>query len=306
MIEAKQAYYIKLGQTSWGWEADSIASSKARIGWGQIPLEQIHAGEWGAIKTKIQSTAKNKASGSTDAHALEHFCVSTADDVWITFHKSCLWWGRLSDQPVVQDATSKYRGLSDGWHDRSVHGQVLASNSLPGRLSQLVGFRGTVCRVHEKALLLRVLNDQTSLEYQGLVAAREALAEKAASAVRNLHWKDFELLVDLVFRQSGWRRVSLLGETMKGIDLELEDPLAGDRYHVQVKSRASRAVATACRAEVGATGVRRFFLVVHSPASDLAHHDDLDDDSFQVLGPLELGRMVVGAGLTDWLLTRVA
>ena len=32
----------------------------------------------------------------------------------------------------------------------------------------------------------------------------------------------------------------------------------------------------------------------------------LDDDTFKVLGPQELGRMVVGAGLTDWLLTRVA
>ena len=53
-----------------------------------------------------------------------------------------------------------------------------------------------------------------------------------------MHWKDFETLVDLLFRQAGWRRLSVLGETMKYADLELEEPITMERYQVQIKSAA--------------------------------------------------------------------
>lgn len=53
------------------------------------------------------------------------------------------------------------------------------------------------------------------------------------------HWKDFEILVDLIFRNAGWRRVSVVGESLKFVDMELEEPITGEQYQVQVKSDAT-------------------------------------------------------------------
>jgi hypothetical protein len=55
-------------------------------------------------------------------------------------------------------------------------------------------------------------------------------------AIEDLHWKDFELLVDLIFERSGWPRVSSLGGSQETIDLELEHPASGKRALAQVKS----------------------------------------------------------------------
>jgi len=45
--------------------------------------------------------------------------------------------------------------------------------------------------------------------------------------LQSLWWKDFELLADLIFTQSGWQRTSVLGKTEKSIDLELLSPVTG-------------------------------------------------------------------------------
>ena len=57
--------------------------------------------------------------------------------------------------------------------------------------------------------------------------------------VRGLWWKDFELLVDLIFAKLGWQRLSELGKTQRSIDLDVFSPITHDRAFVQVKSNTS-------------------------------------------------------------------
>ncbi len=47
------------------------------------------------------------------------------------------------------------------------------------------------------------------------------------------------MLIDLIFRQSGWRRISFVGKSKKFSDSDLEDPITGDLYQVQIKSEAN-------------------------------------------------------------------
>jgi hypothetical protein len=159
--------------------------------------------------------------------------------------------------------------------------------------------------VHADEVLRRVLSATPSPEFEAVRLARDALAAEVEKAIRLLHWKDFELLVDLVFRQSGWRRTSLLGETMKSVDLELEDTVAGDKYQVQVKSRADRAVLAACKAEFCAGSFRRFYLVVHTPEGGLGDEPTSSDAEVQLVMTDRLALMVVDAGLTGWLLDKI-
>jgi hypothetical protein len=42
------------------------------------------------------------------------------------------------------------------------------------------------------------------------------------------------MLVDLVFANSGWRRIGRVGKTQKTVDIELMLPTTGERAFVQV------------------------------------------------------------------------
>ncbi|HVP49132.1 MAG TPA: hypothetical protein VMT32_21210 [Bryobacteraceae bacterium] len=129
------------------------------------------------------------------------------------------------------------------------------------------------------------------------------LVDRIAHAIGNLHWKDFEILVDLVFRQAGWRRISQLGETMKYVDLELEEPVTRDRYQVQVKSRAGLAEFNDYATQFSPRGFRKLYFVVHTPSDDLANGSSLEN--VELVRRRELASMVLDGGLTRWLMDKV-
>jgi hypothetical protein len=303
-MTATDTYYIKLG-TGGRWAEESIKRSIVRVGWSRVPLDLIHKRDWVTIDKIERPLSKSPGAATSDLRALQRFVLSKPDDIWITFHDSRMWWGRLGEGEVAEDDTSKYRVVVGGWSDKSATGSTLLINQLPGCLAQLQGFRGTICKVHADEVLRRVLSATPSPEFEAVRLARNTLAAEVEKAIRLLHWKDFELLVDLVFRQSGWRRTSLLGETMKSVDLELEDTVAGDKYQVQVKSRADEAVLRDCEAEFCAESFRRFYLVVHTPEGGLETAVTPRDADVQLVKVDRLATMVVDAGLTGWLLDKI-
>ncbi len=90
--------------------------------------------------------------------------------------------------------------------------------------------------------LLRRIN---GIEEPVVVRAREARSAMIAVAtemIAELHWADFETLVDLIFARAGWQRISRVGGTQADTDLVLEQPTTGEIAFVQVKSKAAQAV----------------------------------------------------------------
>ncbi|MGA3284612.1 MAG: hypothetical protein ABSD57_09170 [Verrucomicrobiota bacterium] len=106
-----------------------------------------------------------------------------------------------------------------------------------------------------------------------------------------------------IFRGAGWRRVSLLGETMKYVDLELEEPITGDLYQVQVKSRASLAEFKEYAENFSGAGFRKLYFVVHTPTGNW--NDQKTLENVELWLPKQVARMVVEFGLTNWLLKKV-
>lgn len=123
-------------------------------------------------------------------------------------------------------------------------------------------------------------------------------------AIKELHWKDFETLVDLIFRNAGWQRVSVLGQQAKAYDLELREPIIGDRYVVQVKSRARLTDLESTIANFSPEDFRRVFFVVHSPANDLMSAADIPD-YVEIVSPERLGELAMDAGLVTWIEEKV-
>jgi len=305
-LKIANAYFIKLGEGG-EWEESSISENKMRIGWRDIPLSDIHNNNWRAIEQQIRSWSnlqEKKGAATADINALKKICKSTPRNIWITFHKSCLWWCRLADGKIMQDKTSRYREVDGRWRNENLKGELLSISRIPGQLSQIQGFRGTVCDVKEKKILVRLINGIQSPIYKKTQQARNNLIEKVEKAIKGLHWKNFETLVDLIYRQAGWKRVSWLGQTMKYADLELEEPITRELYQVQVKSSADLNDFRNYARQFPGRGFRKLYFIVHTPSQNLIKYKSNKEDVELVL-PNRLAEMVVDAGLVSWVMDKV-
>lgn len=299
----QKAHYIKLGAGG-KYAHSSITKGIMRFGWDSIPLAEVHAGDWTSIRKRLAREHRNKATVTSDTERLRDLVSSTPDDLWITFHDSRLWWGRVNGKPVQEDSVSKFRTLVHGWQNHDVRGESLTLARVPGVIAQLQGFRGTVCSVREVEALRRLVNAEVSPAYKKLEASYRHVVGDVQAAIRGLHWKDFEVLVDLVFRQAGWRRRSMLGESMKYVDLELVEPITGEAYQVQVKSKAGVSQFQAYAKAFSAQGFRKLYFVVHSPSAQLEALDH-DFEDVELVLPSRLGELVVDGGLVSWVLDKV-
>jgi hypothetical protein len=259
--------------------------------------------DWGSIEARIRADMKDRGAATRDLNALQNIVCSDGTDVWITFNGRKLWWCQLSGMPVEADGRKKFRRTANGWHDTDVQGHVLYTADIPGCISQVQGFRAAVCSVKALERLRNLINGETSTFFNNLRSARDAMVQSAVAGISDLHPKDFEILVDLVFRQSGWRRSGVLGENMDLTDLELEEPITGDRYMVQVKSSADLAEFNECKRRFPAQGYRKMFFVVHTPSKSL--RDARAPEEIELILPERLAQMVVDAGLVAWLMKKV-
>jgi len=134
---------------------------------------------------------------------------------------------------------------------------------------------------------------------------RATLAQHLAEAIKELHWKDFETLVDLVFRAAGWIRVSVLGQHAKGLDLELVGPIMGDRCVLQVKSCAGWSDLLSTAEQFSRHEYRRVFFVVHTPDTSITNATKIPKH-VELVPPERLADLAANAGLTGWIEDKVS
>lgn len=166
------------------------------------------------------------------------------------------------------------------------------------------GYRGTICSVEREDYLIRKINGELSPEVQQAWDCLSELGEAIKPLLQSLWWKDFELLADLIFTQSGGQRTSVLGQTEKSIDLELLSPVTGRRAFVQVKSQARR---DDLDDSIGAFNsmpqYHEMYFVVHTCSDDVARYQ-ASDKNIHVLTADRLADLVINAGLVRWLVQK--
>ena len=303
-ITSKNAFYVKLGRSG-AWESSSIEKNILRIGWPQQNLTDINGCNWEKIQKELEYETTNKGTATRDCRALKMLCESTPEDIWVTFHGSCLWWTKVTDPIIYEDNISKYRKISK-WHNQDILGNALLANNISGRISKLQGFRGTICKIKEVDELVRLINHEESPEFSAICNSKKILCQSVERALGRLHWKDFETLVDLVFRATGWRRISVLGETMKFSDIELEDPINKEFYQVQVKSSATFQDFNDYSQNFSSGKYRKLFFVFHTTNDQkLSKFVSKSDSQIQLVLPSKLSEMVVELGLINWLMNKI-
>ena len=88
--------------------------------------------------------------------------------------------------------------------------------------------------------------------------------------IAQLDWRDFEIMVDLIFARGGWQRSSAVGDGEVDVDLMLTSPTTGETAWVQIKSSAAQAVLDDYIERFHRDGsCDRFFFVCHSPKGTL-------------------------------------
>ena len=311
-ISATRALYIKLGEGN-RWAKLAFDSDTLRFGFADISQEEalaaVEAKDFTSIKA-VYEREHNVIPGTATRYSNEMREIYTAgnDVLWITFSEGRMWWC-FADAEVTPTLAvnpkatgSRYRKTINRWSDKDMKGETLWTNMLRGSLTTTAGFRGTICRVREFDYLLRRLNGEETPATEAVRIARLKLIDVLTPLIRGLHWKDFELLVELVMTQGGWRRVSATGGTQHTTDLELELPLTGERALVQVKSSLDQNTAERITAGlIEAAGNARVFIVYHTRHGQVS----IEKNNVTLIGPEALAEHAVDLGLTTWIMRKV-
>ena len=130
--------------------------------------------------------------------------------------------------------------------------------------------------------------------------AKAGILDSIRGLMGLLQWRDFELLVELVFAQSGWRRESASGGTQKTIDIELLLPTTGESAFVQVKSRTNQAQLDDYVKRFAARDDAKMFYVYHTAEASLT----CTAPNVALVGPQRLAEMTLETGLFNWLLKK--
>ncbi|MGC4073064.1 MAG: restriction endonuclease [Nibricoccus sp.] len=300
-VTATQALFIKLGSGG-EWEDECIKRSVLRIGFRKIPHELCLAGDWRSVREKFLEDGCTKGTAQMHTTELERFYTADKFTLWITFSNNRLYWGFVGGPVKTTREGYKERVVIRGWRNEDINGAPLHSSQLSSKLTQVSGYRGTICNVTEFCYLKDRLNGTLPPEVQVAQRARGALLVTLEPLIQNLTWRDFETLVDMVFTAGGWRRIGVLGKNEKDIDLDLQQPVTRERLFVQVKSKCDtatlRKISTSIRSK---PEYHRAFAVTHSFTGKLPNGLD---PRLKLVQVSELSPLVLDAGLTDWLLEK--
>ncbi len=304
-INPSAVRHIKLGGKN-GWLEECVRRGRIALGHDEAPHQLALAGRWADIAADAQARGRG-ASAQQDAREVQDFYELDDKALWITFDSERLWW-TFAEAEVHMTAPgdgpgSRWRAAIDGWRSTDIHGAELRISTLNSKLAQTRHYRRTICQVAARDYLVRRINGETDPAVAEAERARDRLVAATRRLIEGLHPSDFELMVDLIFTESGWRRRSVIGETMKDADLLLEQAATGERAFVQVKSRAGQTTLVDYVARFRRRGdCSRMFFVCHSPLGLLSE----PSPDVKVWTGERLAEQAVRAGLTEWLIARAA
>lgn len=306
LIEPETFRFIKLGAKG-TWEKSCIEEeSTIRLGYESPYHENSLAGDWTPVRAFwLECRKGDRGAASRDLKQIRDFYELSEHALWFTFYKRRLYWC-FAERQIVQrtDDGSRTRRTRNGWSYRDINGNELTIENVDGRVSKVQGFRGTICAVEPwiENYLKNKINGVERPDVRKTKEQIDSLQLSIQSLIQGLWWKDFELLVDLIFAQSGWQRLSVLGQTDKDIDLDVFSPVTNRRAFIQVKSEASDEVFDNC--------VTRFremdqfdemYSVVHTCDPKLTNRTE---NRVNVLDLEKLSKLVINAGLINWLITK--
>lgn len=220
-----------------------------------------------------------------------------------------LWWA-FAEGPVLAianaglDGPTRYRRTRAGWCKTSLTGDPLALRSLSSALTRTASYQMTICAINHEDYLLRRIRGEADPLHAEASALKVAMQQIGLRMIRQLDWRDFETLADLIFARGGWQRNSVLGKDQADVDLILTQPTIGETAWVQIKSKTSQAALNDYLGRFWRDGsCDRFFFVCHSAAGALSLPTE---PGLHLWSDGRLAEAAIDAGLYSWLIDRSA
>ena len=197
-------------------------------------------GDWEGVRDDLLAEGRTKGKATEIANEIRHFYEADENTLWMTFLAiGC--GGRLLDRASSGSQTAARRGTS------SANGGVRTSwvTPYPSRRSavailQVRRFQGTICSV-ESSIRKNKINGCRPTAVSEVESALEVVGTAAPSSDPSSNVAGLRTLVDLIFSNAGWQRISVLGKTQKTLDLDLRSPVTGERDGSgEVRVRPSR------------------------------------------------------------------
>jgi hypothetical protein len=305
-ISSSAIRYIKLGQGD-RWADVSLERGEIHFGWRVVPHDMCVRGDWGAVQKIALENSKSAGAATRLKREVQNFYTLDEHCLWIAFVAGRMWWSFAKQEVFWLGAKDEHQGARmrktvDGWHDADIAGNPLRIDQLSSKLTQVMSFQGTVCEVTVPDYVLRKINAEEEPMIAESRQIRSDLAALAFKLIQNLHWADFEAMVDLIFARSGWQRIGEVGGSQKDFDIMLEQGATGEKAFVQIKSKANQGDLNRSLESFRARAVwDHCFFVCHSPNGPLAFGPD---KKIHLWTGQALGNAAIRAGLFDWLVEK--
>lgn len=305
-IKANKVLFIKLGQGG-GYETDCIEKyNTLRLGYREVDHQLCINQHWDKVHDYFKTEENSKTFVATShTNQIKQFYEENERTLWITFYANKLWW--CFSKPVITllaDKT-KTRPVIGKWSDKDINGNVLLGGNISGKLLKTQGFRGTICSVPAEKYALAKINCEQMKEVVEVEQAMFNLKTKLTFLIQNLQWKDFETLVDLIFRQAGWQRVGDKGKTQKTLDLELFAPVTGERAIVQIKAQSDLPQFLGYQDQFATMNdYDKFFYVVHTAKNNLLNYQNDTETKLYLVD--KVAELTISAGLVEWVIKKTS
>lgn len=302
-IDFEDAHFIKLGESG-KWAQECIDSGFAKLGFFNPLHKACLEHKWTQVRSywiKVENKTEAKATDITNQ--IQSFYEAPENHIWITFHDRKLYWCFLKEGVSRLEKGYRTRNTLSGWSCKDVNQSPLTIDQLSSTLTKTQAYRGTICSVEAKSYLKLKINGSTLPAVKAASNKYDDLCASIADLVRSLTWQDFELLTDLIFTFSGWKRIETLGKTQKSIDLDMVSPLDRRRAYIQVKSKADLSTFMEYYEDFkNMSQYTDMFFVVHTPSRDLNSYTGKGSD--QILKVETISKLAVDSGLTDWIIRK--
>ncbi len=247
IVLPKSVRYVKNGAGGRWWQA-ARADNQIHLGWKIVPRKLLLAPDYPKIKQLLKTEFGARRGATQDFNALCDLLDAPSKHVWITFQDGFMWWCTALDGAIVNpngeslETGNFWLACNSPWSNKSLKRRRLAISDLPGSVTSTAGFKGTVCEPKAWQAVLRIIQDEKDPDATKAAKARSDYQQAVLAMIKRLSPKDFEQLIDHILARTGWARISTLGKTREGIDVEAENPAVDEIAFVQVKSSANQRV----------------------------------------------------------------
>lgn len=305
-INTNKVLFIKLGQGG-QYETDCIEKyNTLKLGYREVDHQLCIDQNWDKVHEYFTTEENSKTFVATShTNQIRQFYEEGEETLWITFYANKLWWCFSKPEITFLADKTKTRPVIGKWSDKDINGNILLGGNISGKLLKTQGFRGTICSVPAEKYALAKINGEQMKEVFEVEEALFNLKTKLTFLIQNLQWKDFETLVDLIFRQAGWQRVGDTGKTQKTLDLELFAPVTGERAIVQIKAQSDLSEFLSYQDKFATMNdYDKFFYVVHTAKNNLNNYQNDTETKLYLVE--KVAELTISAGLVEWVVKKTS